>query len=66
MINCKLFDAYVVIITIAYETVRNFKNNFGVFFIVSLGYPLRFFVGLLSAYPNVLNDKKNLIIVLLV
>lgn len=62
----KIYFLLVVIITIAYETVRNLKNNFGVFFIVSLGYPLRFFVGLLSAYPNVLNDKKNLIIVLLV
>ena len=36
------------------------------FFIVSLGYPLRFFVGLLSAYPNILNNKNNLIIVLII
>lgn len=62
----KIYFLLVVIITIAYETVRSLKNNFGVFFIVSLGYPLRFFVGLLSAYPNILNNKNNLIIVLII
>lgn len=62
----KIYFLLVVIITIAYETVRNLKNNCGVFFIVSLGYPLRFFVGLFSAYPNILNDKENLIMVLLI
>ena len=62
----KIYFLLVVIITIAYETVRSLKNNFGVFFIVSLGYPLRFFVGLLSAYPNIFNNKNNLIIVLMI
>lgn len=33
---------------------------------MSLGYPLRFFVGLLAAYPNALNTKKNLIMILLI
>lgn len=51
----------VIIIAILYEYARSNHKVFPVFFLVSLGYPLRFFVGLLVAFPNFFCDEGRLI-----
>ena len=46
-------------ITFIYECFRRKKANSGIFFAVSLGYPLRIIVGLLASWPGVF--EKNIV-----
>ncbi|MFR2755334.1 MAG: hypothetical protein ACLTC0_07055 [Eisenbergiella massiliensis] len=47
----------LIIISILYEIARTKKWNTAIFLLVSLGYPIRFFSGLWTAYPNIWNEK---------
>lgn len=41
----------VLLLAVLYEFVRSKKWKFGTFFLVSLGYPLRIFIGICAVYP---------------
>ena len=47
----------IILSAILYETVRELGRTKWIFFIVSLGYPIRFFAGLLTAYPEFFTDN---------
>lgn len=45
----------IILVAILYEVARTKKKNKCIFFMVSLGYPLRFLAGLWSAHPKIPN-----------
>lgn len=47
----------IILVAIFYEAARTKKKNWLIFFMVSLGYPLRFLAGIWSAHPEMLNLK---------
>lgn len=61
--------ALVFVLSILYECARSKKNTFGTFFLVSLGYPLRIFIGICVVYPvytkQIISTLINVILELL-
>jgi len=49
----------IAVISILYELSREYELDLCVFFLVSLGYPIRFFAGLCVAYPQVHIDLSS-------
>ena len=56
-----LCSFFVILFAILYETFRSKGVNLGVFLAVSLGYPLRILVGLLTAWPNMWMESSPLL-----
>ncbi len=52
LITCSIV---IILVAILYEVARTKKKNKCIFFMVSLGYPLRFLAGLWSAHPKIPN-----------
>lgn len=50
----------IIICSILYEAMRTIENTFGIFLFVSLGYAVRFGIGVWIAYPNLFNDGNNM------
>lgn len=46
----------IIICSILYETMRTIKNTYGIFLTVSLGYAIRFGIGVWIAHPSLFND----------
>lgn len=62
----------LVIVSILYEISRTKKWNYSIFLLVSLGYPIRFFIGFLVAFSNLgaikidaINNTRFIIILFL-
>lgn len=52
----------LIFISILYEAVRTKRDNYGVFLIVGLGYPLRIITGIWSSYPEMCHNNLRKLI----
>ena len=55
----------IIVLTVLYEIARRKQNNVGIFFLVSLGYPLRLVTGIWMAYPDIWVKFPLVLLVLL-